>query len=289
MSDTITGKLSIVTGGTRGIGFQTALALLRAGHRVVITGRERARCEAAASELRAQSAGAEVEYVLADFGSIHSTRAAAAILAARCPEIDVLVNNAGVLATEEGFSEDGVETNFAVNAFAPYLLTRALQGNLKAGARVINVSGGFPIYGLPRPDRNPAHGFRGFVTYSRSKRGLEALSLELAQELQPRGVSLVIVSPGFAATEMSRGITLGSVPLWFWLVFPIFALIRRSDSATSSERAARVCAWAATEAQLPPDNAFSAPGKALTLHQSVRDSAQRAQFRGYVDAVDRRA
>ncbi len=279
-------KTMVVTGGTGGIGRQTAIALARAGVRVVITGRDQARGEAGLRAVREASGSAEVHLALGDLASLRDTRALAQQLGERFPQIDVLINNAGALAIRRQLTTDGIEVDFAVNVVAPYVLTRSLVGALAAGARVINVTGGMPFYGLDPANLQAEGGFVGLVTYSRAKRAEEAMSLELAKELEPHGVRVLVVYPGTAATAMSGGLILGSVPWWMRPIWPAFLLARRGDDGESAARASRSSVWAATspEALGLSGRAFDASCRPMKLHKTVLDEALRAQVMAQVQS-----
>jgi NAD(P)-dependent dehydrogenase (short-subunit alcohol dehydrogenase family) len=272
-----TPKTMVVTGGTGGIGRQTAIALARAGASVVITGRDRARGEAGLRAVREASGSADVHLATGDLASLRETRDLARDLAERFPRIDVLVNNAGALTTSRRVTVDGLETDFAVNVVAPYVLTHALGAALAPGARVINVTGGLGFYGLDPTDLQAERTFLGLATYSRAKRALEAMSLELAEELRPRGVGVLVVFPGEAATSMSGGLTAASVPWWMRPLWPLFGHLRRDDGGASAAKAARSSAWAATSNDLDgvSGRAFDTNCRPMKLHATVRDRAAR--------------
>lgn len=134
----------VITGGTGGIGLQSALGIAKTDARVLITGRNRERGEAARQRIIDETGNDRVELVVGDVSSVEGVDALAAELLERVERIDVLVNNAGYLGREPATSEDGVEMHFAVNVLAPWRLTHALLPALKAadGARVLNVTGG---------------------------------------------------------------------------------------------------------------------------------------------------
>ena len=134
----------VLTGGTGGIGFQSALGLAKTGARVVVTGRNRERGEAARAQIVEETGNASVELVVGDVSSIAGIDALADALLARLEHIDVLVNNAGYLGNEPATSADELEMHFAVNVLAPRRLTLRLLPALGASgrARVLNVTGG---------------------------------------------------------------------------------------------------------------------------------------------------
>ena len=112
-------KVAIVTGASSGIGLYTALGLARAGMRVIMTGRNRDRTDAARDFVTARVGDAQIETALADFASLAAVRRLADEILSRHQRIDVLVNNAGLLSPSYRLSEDGYEMTFAVNHLAP--------------------------------------------------------------------------------------------------------------------------------------------------------------------------
>ena len=113
----MTGKTVVVTGGSSGIGLETAVALATAGARVVVTARDQGRGEAAVADVRRRSGGDDVDLVVFDLGSLASVRQGAADVLARCPRLDVLVNNAGLVLSDRHQTVDGYEATFGYRSF----------------------------------------------------------------------------------------------------------------------------------------------------------------------------
>ncbi len=129
----MTGKTVLVTGGTSGIGKATALGLATMGARLAITGRDPARAEDAASEIRA-AGGGQVDVFVADLSSQAEVRRLADEVLDRLPRIDVLVNNVGGYWNTRHVTADGLERTFALNHLAPFLLTNLLLDRLSESA-----------------------------------------------------------------------------------------------------------------------------------------------------------
>ena len=135
------GRTVLVTGGTAGIGRATALGLAAMGAHLAITGRDRARAEDAAREIRT-AGGTRVDVFVADLSSRTEVRRLADEALQRLPRIDVLINNVGGYWNTRHVTADGIEHTFALNHLAPFLLTNLLVDRLKDSgpARVVTVS-----------------------------------------------------------------------------------------------------------------------------------------------------
>jgi NAD(P)-dependent dehydrogenase (short-subunit alcohol dehydrogenase family) len=201
-------KTLVVTGGGPGLGRVTAGKLAHAGHRVVLVARTQAAAEAAAAEIRARNPDASVDPRAADLASLASIRAFAAALVDDAGGIDVLFNIASVLQTSPSrrVTADGLEETLAVNALAPFLLTRLLLPALERPetARVVNVSSrlhlpgsrGKPV-GFDFGDPQLEHGYNPDRAYKNSKLALLWFTYELQCRLPPRVTTANAVCPGF--------------------------------------------------------------------------------------------
>ncbi|MGH3207624.1 MAG: SDR family NAD(P)-dependent oxidoreductase, partial [Trebonia sp.] len=128
----MTGKTVVVTGGTGGIGRATATGLAALGARVGITGRHRARTQAAAVQIARQAGNPAVDSFAADMSSQAEVRRLAAAVRDAYPRLDVLINNVGGFWASRHVTADGLEHTFAVNHLAAFLLTSLLLDRLKA-------------------------------------------------------------------------------------------------------------------------------------------------------------
>lgn len=181
MSNVVEGKTVLVTGATGGIGFLAAQALLRAGARVVLHGRNEEKLAESAARLRPE--GVITAQLAADLASLSQVAGLAERVAREVPALDVLVNNAAVgFGADRSLREtsrDGLELRFAVNYLAPFLLTeRLLEAGLPRRA-VINVAsiGQEP---LDHSDLQSEQRYEGTTAYRRSKLALIMWSLDLA-------------------------------------------------------------------------------------------------------------
>ena len=205
----MTGKTVIVTGANSGIGLETAVALARAGATTVLTARDPARGAAAVDTVRARSGRDDVGFEVFDLASLGSVREGAAALLERCPRIDVLVNNAGLVLSRRQETEDGLEATFAINHLGPFLLTGILLDRIKqsAPARIVNVSSTAhkgARRGLDFDDLQSERRYGGMSVYSKSKLANIYFTSELARRLEGTGVTANSLHPGTVATGYAR-------------------------------------------------------------------------------------
>ena len=194
MEDPMSTRTAFVTGASRGIGRACALALARAGHRVVLAARDRTKLEEVAAEIRA--AGGEAHVVEVDMGSVDSIKDAIGSAAKDFGRIDILVNNAGI--TRDGLAlrmkKDDWDAVLSTNLTGAFFASQqVLQGMMKERwGRIINISS------LVGESGNP-----GQANYVASKAGLIGLTKSLAQEMGSRNITVNAVSPGFIDTDMT--------------------------------------------------------------------------------------
>ncbi|MEU7032862.1 oxidoreductase [Streptomyces sp. NPDC046237] len=199
------GRTAVVTGSNSGIGLVTALELARRGARVVLACRSEARGAAAAERVRSDVPGAEVEFRPLDLGDLASVREFAASLPYE--RLDLLVNNAGVMALPYGRTADGFETQFGVNHLGHFALTGLLLPRLldAPSARIVTVSSGMhAISRLDMGDLNSERKYRRWIAYGRSKTANLLFVHELARRLAAAGSGIVAAAahPGYAATNL---------------------------------------------------------------------------------------
>jgi NAD(P)-dependent dehydrogenase (short-subunit alcohol dehydrogenase family) len=202
------GKTVLITGATSGIGLVTARELARQGARVVLVGRSRQKCDAALAQIQAQTGSREAEALLADLSAQQQVRDLARQFLERHARLDVLVNNAGGLWLERRLTTDGLETTFAVNHLAYFLLTELLQGALRAAApaRVVNVSSDAHRRAtLDFDNLQGERGYGGWRQYCRSKLMNLLFTYELSRRLDGSGVTANALHPGWVSTGFGGG------------------------------------------------------------------------------------
>jgi NAD(P)-dependent dehydrogenase (short-subunit alcohol dehydrogenase family) len=225
----------LVTGATRGMGRATALAFARRQMTVVVHGRDPARVSTTVAEIVADTGNPRVHPAVADLSSQAEVRRLAVEVDALLPRLDVLVNNAAVIELTRTLSGDGVETTFAVNHLAPFLLTHAVLPTLRRSddAHVVNAVA--PVQRLVRIDLDDVAGERarysGFRVNARSKLALLMFTYEAADRLRAEGVRVNAFEPGVVDTDLTRTFVRSAGPL---------GLLMRLRPRTSAEDAARI-------------------------------------------------
>lgn len=200
-------KVTIVTGASSGIGAVTARELARDGFHVFMICRNREKGEAARQAMRDATGNDDVELIVADLGRQAEVHAAVEAFTRRSSRLDVLVNNAGAINLKRSTTADGIETTFAVNHLAPFLLTSLLLPVLKAStpARIVNVSS--RAHFRTHMDFDDIEGkkhYEGWKTYSQSKLANVMFTYELARRLEGTGVTANCLHPGVIASGFGR-------------------------------------------------------------------------------------
>jgi len=205
--DTRATRYALVTGGSSGIGLETARGLSSRFEVVGIVGRSAKRLEEAGEALRPDAIG-RIETFQADFSSLAQVQRLAWDVRDRFGALDVLVNNAGVWHRERTLSDDGYEETFAVNHLAHFLLTNELQATLRASgrARVVNVSSSMHVRpkSLSWDDLMFEKRWRGFWVYGHSKLANMLFSNELARRWKDLGITSNALNPGNVRSRITR-------------------------------------------------------------------------------------
>lgn len=203
----IEGSTCIVTGANAGIGKATAIEMARMGARVVMVCRNRERGRQALVEVCHASGSSAVDLILADLSVRKEVRDLAARIADDYPQVDVLVNNAGLFQRKRSETVDGLETTFAVNHMAYFILTLDLIETLKASApaRIVNVaSSAHSGNKMDFDDLQGARKYSGWKAYGRSKLANVLFTYELARRLDGTGVTANVLHPGVVASQFGR-------------------------------------------------------------------------------------
>jgi NAD(P)-dependent dehydrogenase (short-subunit alcohol dehydrogenase family) len=204
----LTGRTAVVTGANGGLGLQTALALAAAGAHVVLAARDPAKTAAAEVRLRASHPSASLGVVPLDLGDLSSVAAAAHSVLARHERVDLLVNNAGVMAMPQRTTADGFEMQFGVNHLGHWALTaHLLPALLRApAARVVTVTSTarHRARRLDPADPHMQRNYGAWASYARSKMANLHFGLGLQQRFSSAGVraSSLLAHPGLTNTDL---------------------------------------------------------------------------------------
>jgi len=203
------GRTAIITGGTGGLGLETARVLASHGATVVLAGRDAAKLETASNRLSSALPDASVQTVQVDLASLESIRKAALELTGRFPNLDLLVNNAGLMMPPYGLTKDGYELQFGTNHLGHFALTGLLLKQLLAtpGSRVVTVSSnGHRAGQINFADLNSARRYRRTTAYGQSKLANLMFTYELQRRLATAMAQTMALAahPGNARTDLTR-------------------------------------------------------------------------------------
>src|SRR5271156_5127869 len=204
------GKRILVTGASAGLGIETARALVAHGAQVIGAARDLTKAEGATAEVRKAAAtnGGSFDLIEMDLANLKSVRASADSLLAKGEPLDVIIANAGVMATPFGHTADGFETQFGTNHLGHFVLVNRIRSLIRAGGRLINLSSAghrFSNVDLEDPNFERTH-YEPFVAYGRSKTANILFAVAFDSRHRKRGVRAAAVHPGGIHTELGRHI-----------------------------------------------------------------------------------
>lgn len=193
------GKVAIVTGGSRGIGFSIVKEYLKQGAKVVLCASRQETADKAVAELKAENAGWNVKGIWPNLTDYDEVKAAFDAVAAEFGKIDVLVNNAGVSAREPftSYTTEMFEKTMDLNLTAVFNCCRAVVDGMKeqGSGVILNTSSMVGKYGQPAG-----------IAYPTSKFAVNGFTLSLARELAPAGIRVNAVAPGVTRTDMVKAL-----------------------------------------------------------------------------------
>jgi NAD(P)-dependent dehydrogenase (short-subunit alcohol dehydrogenase family) len=204
------GKRILVTGVSAGLGVETARSLAAHGAQVVGTARDLNKAKAATEQVRKDAAanGGSFELVELDLANLKSARACADRLLAKAEPLDVVIANAGVMATPFGHTADGFETQFGTNHLGHFVLVNRIASLIRDGGRLINLSSsGHRYANVDLDDPNfERTSYEPFVAYGRSKTANILFAVAFDERHRGHGVRAAAVHPGGIRTELDRHI-----------------------------------------------------------------------------------
>jgi NAD(P)-dependent dehydrogenase (short-subunit alcohol dehydrogenase family) len=204
----LSGKRILVTGVSAGLGVETARALAAHGATVIGTARDLGKAETATDQVRKDAAagGGSFEAIELDLANLKSVRACADALVNRSEPLDLIIANAGVMATPFGHTIDGFETQFGTNHLGHFVLVNRIASLLRAGGRLVNLASSghrFSNVNLDDPnfERTP---YDPFLAYGRSKTANILFAVAFDQRYRGRDIRATAVHPGPIQTELGR-------------------------------------------------------------------------------------
>ncbi len=186
-------KILLITGATDGIGLRTTSKLLQLGHRVLLHGRNKKKVVNLVEKLAKFGV---LEGYTADLSNMDAVRNLSVQISKRYSEIDILINNAGVLKTNKVLLNNGLDVRFAVNAIAPYLLTKQLLPLLNNNGRVINVASAAQKSVSVNALLGKQTGLSDMEAYSQSKLAMIMWSYSMGKSIDPNQTVFLSVNPG---------------------------------------------------------------------------------------------
>lgn len=206
-ANSMAGKHVAITGPTAGIGRYSSLELARRGAQLTLLCRNPDKAEALSNEIVAEG-GSKPAVILMDMSDLSSVRAAAEQFLQDNQQLDVLLNNAGLINTQRRLSADGFEETLAVNHFAPFLLTGMLLPVLldTPSARIVNVASAAHTFvkGMGFDDMHAERNYKTFREYGRSKLANILFTRTLAQRLKDRDITVNCLHPGTVSTSLGQ-------------------------------------------------------------------------------------
>lgn len=197
-------KTILITGATSGIGLETALALAKLNYKIFLTSRDKAKGEKVKTQIVSETGNSDITILECDFNSLKSVQSCALNFLQQSEKLDILINNAGTWENSRSETKDGIETTWAVNHLAPFLLTNLLLPTIKKtpGARIINTSSTLHKGKIKFDDPEFKKGFVGYLAYQQSKLANILFTKELAKHLQGTGVTVNVLHPGIVKTNL---------------------------------------------------------------------------------------
>jgi len=239
-------KNALVTGGTDGVGKEVARGLARAGHRVVLVGRDADKGARVEREIREMTGNAEVQFLQADLSLVREANRLADEIAGRWPALHYLVHSAGVVRGRRELTVEGIESNFAINYLSRFALTRYLLPVLQAAgqpgkaARIMIVSGAAQNGMIHFDDVNLTANFTTLRAVWQFCQANDVFTVELARRLaetdrDPR-VTITSLKLGVVKTNIRR-----EFPRWMqWLVPLVFDPLLGQTPQEAAESALRL-------------------------------------------------
>ena len=205
-------KTAIITGADGGMGTEITRAVAQAGYRIIMLCYTASKGEERKKQLILETGNTDIEMVRIDLSSMESVTKVAETLKEKVTSLDLLMNNAGTMATHYTQTDDGFERTVAVNYLAPFLLTRKLIPLMHKGSRIVNMVSCTYAIGKVGPnffEKGTEGSFWRIPIYSNTKFALWLFTRQLALELKDKGITVNAADPGIVSTNII------SMHMWF--------------------------------------------------------------------------
>ena len=277
------GRTALVTGGTSGIGFYTALALARLGATVFVTGRNAEHGQGAERQMRAAAGNENVYFIQADASTVGGNQELARRLVEETDQFHILVNNVGGLYNDRWVTADSYEATLAMNFVGPFALTEALLPLLQRSTpvRIVNVtSAGYTMWkGDLFADVQSRESFSGVDAYNRSKYLNLLWTFALARRLEGSRIVANALHPGTAWTTMTKGSEKRSLPAGLQPFWPVMRLLQRVGSPEKVARPSIYLASAPEAADITGQY-FESSTQPKKLSHEITDQAKQEKTWG---------
>ena len=270
-------RIAVITGSTGGIGAAIADQVAASGWQLVLVNRNDSKAQEQKAELQANHPGVAVETVTADLMDVEQIKAAAQTIVGMHPKLDLLFNNSGVLTSERVMSAQGHESNYAVNALAPYVITQGLRPTLRyqdadAKSMIVNTTSSAhnaakSLDTTTLSDPKDIGGLTG--AYATTKLALTTMGTAMASELEAEGIMIRSVCPGPVVTPMTK--TSDAMPGILKLLVPL--LFKSPD-----KQAAKMIYAAQTENYGGKTGIYITNGKEKPLPSLATDASVQAKL-----------
>ncbi len=201
-------KIAIITGADGGMGREETRAVAEAGYKVIMACYAPALAAPVCEQLKAETGNQNIEVIGIDLANLSSVRQFADTIKSRFDSVELLMNNAGTMETGRHITVDALERTVSVNYVGPYLLTRLLLPLMHEGSRIVNMASCvYAIGHLDFPDffeRGRRGSFWRIPIYSNTKLAITLFTINLAERVRERGITVNATDPGVVSTEIIR-------------------------------------------------------------------------------------
>lgn len=232
-SELMKGKTCMITGANSGIGKATAIGLAKLGAHLIFVCRNQDRAEKAIEEVKRKTGNKSIDLIIADLSSQKGIHKLVEEFNKKYDKLHILINNAGVNLSKRTLTEDGIETTFAVNYLAHFMLNNLLLDVLKKSApsRIVTVASGVQAKSIDFDNLNGEKHYGQLKAYALSKVAAIIFTYAFAKKIEGTGVIVNCLHPGYVKTKMIRNFR--KFVKYFYHLIGLFMLSPRKGAKTS--------------------------------------------------------